>query len=83
MTFQASDLKGWHFLDLYNNDNNLIEPSYVKGNSWLKYFGHFNSLCARASRAIMNHALIGEYRLRFFYQESFNCPCGLYPIEMR
>ena len=31
MTFQASDLEEWHFLDLYNNDNNLNEPLYVKG----------------------------------------------------
>ena len=33
MTFQASDLKGWHFLDLYDNDNNPIDSSYVKGSS--------------------------------------------------
>ena len=40
-------------------------------------------LCARATRAITNHAPIGEYQLRFFPNEEFNCPCGLYPIEMR
>ena len=33
MSFQASDLKGNQFLDLFNNDNNIIEPSYVKGGS--------------------------------------------------
>jgi len=33
MTFQASDLKGNQFLDLLNDNNNIIEPSYVKGGS--------------------------------------------------
>jgi len=31
MTFQASDLKGNQFLDLLDNNNNIIEPSYTKG----------------------------------------------------
>jgi len=31
----------------------------------------------------MNHAPIGEYRLRFFPKEPFACTCGDYPIEMR
>jgi len=83
MTFQASDLKEWHFLDLYDDDNNSIEPSNIKGSSWLKYFSYSNSLCARAIRVIMNHVPIGKYRLRFFPQESFNYLCGLYPIKMR
>jgi len=83
MTFQALDLKGYHFLDLVNNDDNLIELSYVNGRSWLKYFGHSNSLCARAMRAIVNHAPISEYRLRLFPQEEFKCPCSLYPIKIR
>jgi len=61
MTFQASDLKGRHFLELVNSDNDILEPSYSKGGTWLKYFGHSNTLCARASRAITNHASIGEY----------------------
>jgi len=83
MTFQASDLKGCHFLDLVDNDDNPIKPSYANGGSWLKYFGHSNSLCTRAMRAIVNHAPIGEYRLKFFPQEEFKCLCGLYPIETR
>jgi len=80
MTFQALDLKGKQFLD---DDNNIIEPSYAKGGSWLKVFDHSNSLCAHASRAITNHAPIGEYRLRFFPREEFKCPCRSYPIESR
>ena len=83
MTFQASDLKGNQFLDLLNDDNNIIKPSYVKGRSWLKTFCHLNSLCARATRAITNHTPIGEHRLRFFPREEFKYPCSLYSIESR
>jgi len=83
MTFQASDTKGRQFLELLNNNLNSIEPSYSKGGSWLKFLSHSNSLCARASRAIINYAPIGEYHLRFFPQEEFKCPCGQYPIETR
>jgi len=61
MTFQASDLKGRHFLELVDSDNDILEPSYSKGSTWLKYFGYSNTLCTRALRTITNHALIGEY----------------------
>ena len=83
MTFQASDDKGRLFLELVDDKNNPLEPSYAKGGTWLRHFGHSNSLCARASRAIVNHAPTGEYRLRFFPNETFHCPCGSYPIETR
>ena len=61
MNFQALDLKGRNFLKLLNNDSNLLEPSTIKGRPWLQYFGHSNSLCTRATRAIVNYALIREY----------------------
>ena len=48
-----------------------------------KHFGHSNSWCTRASRAITCHAPIGEYHLQFFPREDFSCPCGNYPIETR
>jgi len=47
--------------DLFDDDLNSIEPIYIKEGSWLKYFGHSNSLCARATKAIINHAPISEY----------------------
>ena len=75
MTFQASNLKGNQFLDLVDNDNNIIKPTYIKGRSWLKVFGYSNSLCAHATRDITNHAPIGKFRLRFFPREEFKCPC--------
>ena len=83
MTFQASDGKDNQFLDLLGNDLNVIELSYSKGGPWLQVFGHSNSLCAQAVRAITNHAPIGEYRLRFFPNMDFTCPCNNYPIETR
>jgi len=49
MFFQASDNKSRHFLDLLDNDLRPIEPSYAKGGSWIKYFGHLDSLCPRAT----------------------------------
>ena len=73
--FQASNLKENQFLDLVDDDNNIIEPTYVKEGLWLKVFGHSNSLCVHATRAITNHASIGEFRLRFFPREGFKCPC--------
>ena len=83
MTFQASDGKGKQFPDLLDDDFNTIEPIYTKGGPWLQVFGHSNSLCACAARAITNHAPIGEYRLRFFPNEDFKCSCNYYPIESR
>ena len=83
MTFQASDRKGKHFLDLLDDDFNTIKPSYMKDGPWLQVFGHSNSLCAHATRAITNHAPIGEYWLRFFPNKDFSCPCNNYPIESR
>ena len=40
-------------------------------------------LVTRTTRAIMNHAPIGEYRLRFFPSEDFKYSCGNYSIESR
>ena len=60
MTFQASDSKGNHFLNLLNVNFNFIKPFYAKGEPWLQSFGHLNSLCVDATRAITNHAPVGE-----------------------
>ena len=83
MTFQASDGKGKHFLDLLDDDFNTIKPSYTKDSPWLQVFGHSNLLYARTMRAITNHAPIGEYWLRFFPNKDFMCPCNDYPIKSR
>ena len=83
MTFQALDRKDNHFLDLVDNNFNIIEPSYTKGGSWLQVFGHSNSLYAHAMRAITNYAPIREYQLRFFPSKDFKYSCNDYPIESR
>jgi len=83
MTFQASDGKGSQFMDLVDDNFNIIEPAYTKGGLWLQVFGHSNSLCACATRAITNHAPIGEFCLKFFPNEDFKCLCNNYPIETR
>ena len=83
MTFQASNGKGRQFLDLVDDDLNIIEPAYTKGGPWLQVFGYSNSLCACATRAITNHSPIGEYHLRFFPNKDFKCPCSNYSIESR
>ena len=83
MTFQALDGKGRHFLDLVDDNFNVIEPSYTKGGPWLQSFGYSNMLCVYTMRAITNHTLIGKYWLRFFPKEEFKCSCSNYPIESR
>ena len=83
ITFQASDGKGKQFYDLIDDNLEIIKPSYTKGGPWLQSFGHSNSLCTKATRAITNHVPIGEYHLRFFPKEDFKCPCRYYPIKTR
>jgi len=52
----VSDGRGRQFLNLVDDNLNVIESLYTKGGPWLQFFGHSNSLCARATRAITNHA---------------------------
>ena len=83
MTFQASNMKSKQFLNLVDSDNNLLEPSYIKGSPWLQNFEHSNSLCTRASRVITNHVPTGKYRLGFFLSKEFRYPCSQYPIKSK
>ena len=77
------NLKGKKFLNLLNNDFSDIEPTYTKESPWIKNFSFSNSLCAWATWAITNHALIGEYYLRFFLRKEFSYPYGDYSIKIR
>ena len=83
MTFQASDGKSKHFLDLLDSDLNVIELSYARKGPWLQAFGHSNLLCVCAVRAVTNHAPIREYRLQFLLNMDFTCPCNNYPAKLR
>jgi len=75
MIFQVSKLKNNHFLDLLDDELHTIELSYTKRDPWIKKFSHLNLLYARAMRAIMNYASIGEYCLWFFLRKSFSYLC--------
>ena len=81
MSFQASDLKERNFLKLLDKNFNPLKPLNIKDSPWLQYFSHSNSLCSKATRAIVNYVPIGKYRLRFFLRENFLCSCSLYPIK--
>ena len=71
MYFQTSDFKKKYFLNLNNNDYQLIHPIYSKSSTWLKHFSLSNSLCTHITRLITNHTPIGKYRLRFFPNKLF------------
>ena len=79
MTFQASDFKRNHLLDLLDNNYLSIKPTYMKDGTQLKLLDHSNSLCAR----VTNHIPIGKYHLSLFPNKNFNCLCRLYPIKSR
>ena len=81
MMFQASNTKERLFLELLDDNLQPIRLLYSKEELWLKYFGHSKLLYARALRAIVNHAPTGEYCLRLFLQEEFDCLCDQYSIK--
>ena len=75
-SFACPSSQGRYFLPLKGGIKNLLQPSYAKGGGWLPFIGESVTLCARATRAILNHAPIGEFRQRFFPAECTHCPCG-------
>ena len=82
MYFQASNYRGRNFLNLNNDDNEPIQPSYSKGGVWLKCFSLSNSLCAWVTRLITNYVPISKYKKRFFPNEPTSCPCGQAPLKI-
>ena len=66
MKFQASNDKERNFLELLDDNFNIIKPMYLKRESWLKHLDYSNSLYARATRTIVNYAPISKYWSRFF-----------------
>ena len=83
MIFQASDYQGKNFLDLNNDDNLSTRLTYSKDSTWLKHIRYSNTLCICTTRAIINHAPISEYYLRFFSKEFFVYLYGEYLIKSR
>ena len=81
-SFARPSSQGRHFLPLKGGIKNLLQPSYAKGRGWLLFIGEsVVTLCARATRAILNHAPIGEFRQHFFPAECTQCPCGHCQVE--
>ena len=79
--FNCLTIQGQHFLPLRDRNRQFLQPSYSKGGSWLPHIGQLVTLCARATRAILNHAPIGEYRQCFFPAECTQCLCGHCQVE--
>jgi len=79
--FAHPSSQGRYFLPLKGGIKNLLQPSYAKGEGWLPFIGKSVTLCARATRAILNHAPIGEFRQRFFPAECTQCPYGHCQVE--
>jgi len=82
-SFKDSKKRGQLFLDFEDDNEKVIKPSYAKGGSWLPHIGISNSICARFTRMMIGHAPIGEYKQRFFPNESPQCPCGEAEVETR
>ena len=55
----------------------------LKEGGWLNHIGSSVSLCARATRAILNHAPIGGFRKGFFPQSNHACPCSHRRVKTR
>ena len=68
MTMFHGDNKGQQ---LKCDNQRSTQSNYVNDSSWPKCISESVSRCARAPRAILNHALIGEYKHRFFLNENF------------
>src|SRR5882672_1599200 len=54
-----------------------LAPSHLDKGPWLSQVGVDNPLCARFMRAVLGHAPIGSYRVRFRKATSGLCSCGL------
>lgn len=54
-----------------------LVPTHLNSGPWMRKTGHSHALTARLVRCTTRHAPIGEYRSRFFKEESYACRCGV------
>jgi hypothetical protein len=74
--FNDPKYRGSNFLHLWGKEGKMPQPSSYKGGKWLQAFGSDVRLCARASRAILDHAPIGAYCQRFHMGDhNYWCHC--------
>ena len=82
-SFSHPSSQGRHFLFLKGGNRKSLQPSYTKGGSWLPFIAESVILCARATRAILNHAPIREFRQHFFPAECTQCLCSHCQVKIR
>ena len=72
------DYLGHNFLRLREPNGKQIRPMYSNGGAYLRWVNHENTLCARYTRAILNHAPLGDYMHRFNIPgyDTHECECG-------
>ncbi|KAF9267614.1 hypothetical protein L218DRAFT_995189 [Marasmius fiardii PR-910] len=63
--FQHKSYRGSQFLEMKGLQGKPLQPSYIKGGTWLSKLGDSITLTARAVRCITNHAPVGKYYRRF------------------
>ena len=66
-----------------NNNEQPIYLAYSKSKAWLKNVGLFNLLYTYITKLVTNYTLIGEYKARFFLNNTFTCLYGNSLIEIR
>jgi len=76
--------QGRRFLQLVGANGKPLKPTSSKGGAWSLFLASgSNMLTARACRATVGHAPIGEYRLRFHPGELTSCWCPPWPLQTR
>jgi len=82
-TFNHRHSKGHNSYSLESTKRSVSNHPLLKEGGWLNHIGSSVSLCARATRAILNHAPIGEFRKGFFPQSNHACPCSHRRVKTR
>jgi hypothetical protein len=70
--FQSPSYRGRNFLNLLGKKDKPRVPTYLAGGSWLPDLGDARA-CARVCRVILNHAPMGEFRVRYNLGGFCNC----------
>ncbi|EKM74077.1 hypothetical protein AGABI1DRAFT_95888 [Agaricus bisporus var. burnettii JB137-S8] len=81
--------KGNSWYEITDKEGNEVLPSHIQGGPWFQTYqgvkaANNSPLFARLMRVMCNHALIGEYRVRFFPNKPYKaCQCDLKSPETR
>jgi len=76
--------QGRNFLELVGLNRKPLKPTTSKGGAWSLFLASgSNLMTARACRATVGHAPMGEYHLCFHPGELTHCWCPLHPLQTR